>query len=109
MRSGSSAQGGSEWPPVQRPYSDEATSGPAPYGPGPRSDPQQDAGRRREVPFGPEISWPNGFRQLDQRSRDALEPAYGPEPVHQHPAIDDYGYGEPDERRVGKEGRSRWA
>lgn len=95
MRSGSSAQGGSEWPPVQRPYSDEATSGPAPYGPGPRSDPQEDAGRRREVPFGPEISWPNGFRQLDQRSRDVLESAYRPEPVHQHPAIDDYGYGDP--------------
>src|ERR1022692_3180518 len=95
MRSGSPAQGGSDWPPVQRPYSAEATNGPAPYGPGPRIDPQGDAGRRREVPFGPEISWPNGFRQLDQRSRDVLGSAHGPEPVYQQPAIDDYGYGDP--------------
>jgi hypothetical protein len=95
MRSGSSAQGGDNWPPAQRPYPDEASSGPVQYGPGPRSDPQQDAGRRRDVPFGPEISWPNGFRQLDQRTRDVFESAYAPEPVYQQPAIDDYGYGDP--------------
>jgi hypothetical protein len=96
MTSGSSAQGGGGWPPpVQRPYPDEATSGPVQYGSGPRNDPQQDAGRRREVPFGPEISWPRGFRQLDQESRDVLESAYGPEPVYQQPAMDDYGYGDP--------------
>jgi hypothetical protein len=53
------------------------------------------------VPFGPEISWPHGFRQLDPQSRDAFESAYGPEPVYtgaayQQPAMDDYdGYGDP--------------
>jgi hypothetical protein len=29
------------------------------------------------VPFGPEISWPNGFRQLDPESRRLLESGYG--------------------------------
>ena len=48
-----------------------------------------------EVPFGPEISWPHGFRQLDQQSREVLESAYGAEPVYQQPAMDDYGYGDP--------------
>jgi len=47
------------------------------------------------VPFGPEISWPQGFRQLDPQSRDALESAYGTGSVYQQPAIDDYGYGDP--------------
>ena len=47
------------------------------------------------MPFGPEISWPHGFRQLDQQSRDVLESAYGAEPVYQQPAMDDYGYGDP--------------
>jgi hypothetical protein len=75
MRSGSSAQDGSEWPSAQRPYPDEATSGP--------------------VQYGPEISWPNGFRQLDQQSREVLESAYGPDRVYQQPAMDDYGYGDP--------------
>ncbi len=95
MRSGSSAQGGNSWPPAQRPYPDEASSGPVQHGPWPGSEPQQDAGRRRDVPFGPEISWPNGFRQIDQRTRDVFESAYGPEPVYQQPAMDDYGYGDP--------------
>jgi hypothetical protein len=47
------------------------------------------------VPFGPEISWPQGFRQLDPQSRDVLESAYGTGSVYQQPAIDDYGYGDP--------------
>jgi hypothetical protein len=46
------------------------------------------------VPFGPEISWPQGFRQLDSPSRDVLESAYTGH-VYQQPAIDDYGYGDP--------------
>jgi hypothetical protein len=47
------------------------------------------------VPFGPEISWPQGFRQLDPQSRDVLASAYGTGSVYQQPAIDDYGYGDP--------------
>jgi hypothetical protein len=94
MRSGSPAPDGS-WPSAQRPYPDEATSGPAPQGPGPRNDPREGPGGRREVPFGPEISWPQGFRQLDSQSRDVLESSYGTGSVYQQPAIDDYGYGDP--------------
>jgi hypothetical protein len=30
------------------------------------------------VPFGPEISWPNGFRRLDSEARRLLESGYGP-------------------------------
>jgi hypothetical protein len=47
------------------------------------------------VPFGPEISWPYGFRQLDPESRQVLESAYGTNPAYQQPAMDDYGYGDP--------------
>ena len=47
------------------------------------------------MPFGPEISWPYGFRQLDSESREVLESAYGTGPVYQQPAVDDYGYGDP--------------
>jgi len=47
------------------------------------------------VPFGPDISWPYGFRQLDPESREVLESAYGTGPVYQQPAMDDYGYGDP--------------
>jgi hypothetical protein len=47
------------------------------------------------VPFGPEISWPQGFRQLDQQSRDGLESAHDTGSVYQQPAMDDYGYGDP--------------
>ncbi len=39
-------------------------SGPGPYG-------------RRDAQFGPDISWPNGFRQLDTESRRLLESGYG--------------------------------
>ena len=91
MRSGSSAQDGGGWAPVQRPTRDEATSGPVPYGTGPRSDPYEGTSGRREAPFGPEISWPHGFRQLDPQSREVLESAYGTGPTYQPPAMDDYG------------------
>jgi hypothetical protein len=74
------------------------------------------------VPFGPNISWPNGFRRLDAESRRLLEAGYGPggyrpgqydhgdprygagaagqagygsRPGYQQPAMDDYGYGDP--------------
>jgi hypothetical protein len=30
------------------------------------------------MPLGPEVSWPNGFRQLDSESRRLLESGYGP-------------------------------
>ncbi len=95
MRSGSTAHDGGEWPSAQRPYPDEATSGPVQYGPGPRSDPQEDPGGRREAPFGPEVSWPRGFRPLDPQTREVLESAYDTGTVYQQPAVDDYGYGDP--------------
>src|SRR5580704_2270903 len=105
MRSGSSAQDGSGWPSAQRPPSDEATSGQGRHGSGPRNDPPESLSGRREAPFGPEISWPYGFRQMDDESRDVLESAYGTAPKYQQtpskqaqyqqPAVDDYGYGDP--------------
>ena len=95
MRSGSPAQDGSGWPSAQRPHSDEATSSPVRYGSGPGSDPHDGRGGRQEVPFGPEISWPYGFRQLDPESREVLESAYGTGPVYSQPAVDDDGYGDP--------------
>ena len=73
MRSGSSAHDGDGWPSAQNPYRDDAMSGPGPYGPGRRSEPREVPDGRREVPFGPDVSWPNGFRQLDtetQRCQD---------------------------------------
>jgi hypothetical protein len=47
------------------------------------------------MPFGPEISWPQGFRQFDPQSRDVLESAYDTGSVYQQPAMDEYGYGDP--------------
>ena len=47
------------------------------------------------MPFGPEISWPYGFRQMDSESREVLESAYGTGPVYSQPAVEDYGYGDP--------------
>jgi hypothetical protein len=76
MRNGSSAHDGDGWPSVQHPYRDDAMSGPGPYGPGRRSEPHEVPGGRREVPFGPDISWPNGFRQLDPEARRLLESGY---------------------------------
>src|SRR5947209_16754687 len=113
MRSGSPTPDGSGWPSAQRPHSNEGLSNQGRYGSGARSEPQDGLGSgRREVPFGPEISWPYGFRQLDPESREVLESAYGfrqlaPEsreglesaygtrPAYQQPAMDDFGYGDP--------------
>jgi len=96
MRSGSPANDGSEWPSAQRPHSDETLGSQGRYGSGARSEPQDVLGSgRREAPFGPEISWPYGFRQLDPESRDVLESAYGTSPAYQQPAMDDFGYGDP--------------
>jgi hypothetical protein len=73
------------------------------FGSGPRSEPQHTPGSqggRREAPYGPEISWPYGFRPLDAESREVLESAYGNGPlnsgygagsVYQPQALDDYG------------------
>jgi hypothetical protein len=47
------------------------------------------------VPFGPEVSWPYGFRQMDTEERTLLESAYGTGPGRQQSAMDDYGYGDP--------------
>jgi hypothetical protein len=77
MRNGSSAHDGDGWPSAQNPYRDDAMSGPGPYGPGRRSEPHEVPGGRREAPFGPDISWPNGFRQLDPDARRLLESGYG--------------------------------
>jgi hypothetical protein len=96
MRSGSPSPDGSGWPSAQRPHSDEALGNQGRYGSGARSEPQDGLGSgRREVPFGPEVSWPYGFRQLDPESREVLESAYGTRPSYQQPAMDDFGYGDP--------------
>src|SRR5271156_3453471 len=94
MSSGSSAHDGDGWSSAQYPYRDDAMSGPGPYGPGRRSEPREVPGGRREVPFGPDVSWPNGFQQLDQESRRLLESGYGRGvggPGSRDPASDDYG------------------
>jgi len=70
-------------------------SSPVRYGSGPGSDPHEGPGGRHGEPFGPEISWPYGFRQMDTGSREELESAYGTGPGYQQPAVDDYGYGDP--------------
>ncbi|HJX99391.1 MAG TPA: hypothetical protein VJ351_01130 [Streptosporangiaceae bacterium] len=98
-------------------------SGPGPYGPGRRSEPREVPGGRREVPFGPDVSWPNGFQQMDPESRRLLESGYGRSvdpgygtggrgPGYRDPAADDYGdpgYSDPsyDGPRGGSAGRSR--
>ena len=96
MRSGSPANDGGGWPSAQRPDSNEALGNQGRHASGARSEPQDSQGPgRRDVPFGPEVSWPYGFRQLDPESREVLESAYGSGPVYQQPAMDDYGYGDP--------------
>ncbi len=70
MRSGSPARDGSQWPSEQRPHPDK-------------------------VPFGPEISWPYGFRQMDPEARELLESAYRTGSGYGQPAADDFGYGDP--------------
>ena len=96
MRSGSPASDGGGWPSAQRPRSTEARGNQGRHASGARSEPQDGPGSgRRDVPFGPEISWPYGFRQLDPESREVLESAYGTGSMYQQPAMDDYGYGDP--------------
>src|SRR5580692_1117929 len=120
MRSGSPAQDdGRGWPPSHHPYQDEAIGGPAHYGSGPRSDPHEGPSGRRDIPYGPELSWPSGFRPMDAETRDVLEAGYGTGPYrttqadprysaprrpgrdygagngYQQPAMEDYGYGDP--------------
>jgi hypothetical protein len=96
MRSGSPANDGSGWPSAQHSHSDETLGSQGRYGSGARSEPQDALGSgRREVPFGPEISWPYGFRKLDPESREVLESGYGTSPAYQQPAMDDFGYGDP--------------
>jgi hypothetical protein len=125
MSNGSSAHDGDGWSSAQRPYRDDAMGGPDPYGPGRRSEPHEVPGGRREVPFGPDVSWPNGFPQLDPESQRLLESGYG-RGAHGHadpgygtggrgsgyraPAMDDYGdpgYSDPgyDGPRGGSAGR----
>src|SRR5580700_4042749 len=130
MSSGSSAHDGDgprhsrqgDGSSAQYPYRDDAMSGPGPNGPGRRSEPREVPGGRREVPFGPDVSWPNGFRQLDPESRRLLESGYGRSvdpgygaggrgPGYRDPAADDYGdpgYSDPsyDGPRSGSGGRS---
>src|ERR1700733_1895533 len=112
MSSGSSAHDGdgpwrsrqSDGSSAQRPYRDDDMSGPGPYGPGRRGEPREVPGGRQ---YGPDISWPNGFRQLDSESRRVLESGYGRGHVdpgygtasrgsasgsgYRSPADDDYG------------------
>src|SRR5690348_5482686 len=103
MRSGSPSHDDGGWPSSQRPHSDGATGNQGRFGSGPRSEPQHTPGSqggRREAQYGPEISWPYGFRPLDTESREVLESAYGTGPlnsgygagsVYQPQALDDYG------------------
>src|SRR4249919_568852 len=96
MRSGSPANDGTGWSSEQHPHSDETLGSQGRYGSGARSEPQDALGSgRREAPFGPEVSWPYGFRKLDPESREVLESAYGTSPAYQQPAMDDFGYGDP--------------
>ncbi len=110
MGNGSSAQDGDGWTSAQNPYGDDALSGPGPYGPAGPSEPRDVPAGRREVPFGPDISWPNGFRQIDPEARRVLESGFGrgqydrsgpghggagQRPGYPQPATDDYGYGDP--------------
>ena len=96
MRSGSPANDGNGWSSAQHSHSDEPLGSQGRYGSGARSEPQDALGSgRREAPFGPEISWPYGFRKLDPESREVLESAYGTSPAYQQPAMDDFGYGDP--------------
>ena len=96
MKSGSPAQDSGGWPPAQHPHPGKTASGAARSGSA--SDPHESPGRRREVPFGPEISWRGNLRALDEESREMLESAYGTGSVYQQPAAGDYGYGDPGNR-----------
>ncbi len=101
MRSGSPAQDDGNWSSPQRPRSPGAMGNPVHFGSGSRGEPHEVPGAaRREAPFGPEVSWPYGFRPLDPESREVLESAYGTGPlnpgrasgsVYQPQVMDDYG------------------
>ena len=96
MRSGSPANDGGGWPSAQRPHPNEALGNQGRHASGARGEPRDGTGPgRRDVPFGPDISWPYGFRQLDPESREVLESAYGTGPGYQQPVMDDFGYGDP--------------
>lgn len=47
------------------------------------------------MPFGPEVSWPRGFRPLDPQTREVLESGYDAGAAYQQPAVNDFGYGDP--------------
>jgi hypothetical protein len=67
---------------------------PARYGSGARSEPRDVPGTGgREASYGPEISWPYGFRPLDAESREVLESAYGTGPLNPGPLNPGYGAG----------------
>jgi len=68
-------------------------TGPGPYGPGRRSEPHEVPNGRREPQFGPDISWPNGFRKLDPEARRLLESGYGNPGYGRGPADPGYGAG----------------
>src|SRR5690348_7031057 len=96
MKSGSLANDVCVCPSAHRRDATEVVGGQGRYASEARSEPRDTQGSgRRDVPFGPEVSWPYGFRQLDPESRQVLESAYGTNPVYQQPAMDDYGYGDP--------------
>jgi hypothetical protein len=57
-----------------------------------RGDLREGPAGRQEVPFGPEVSWPNGFRRLDAESRRLLESGYRPA-GHGPASYDPAGYG----------------
>jgi len=72
------------------------------FGPGARGESHDVPGGsgRRQASYGPEISWPYGFRPPDAESREVFESAYGTGPlnpgpgtgsVYQPQALDDYG------------------
>src|ERR1700760_2696140 len=106
MENGSQAHDGDGWPSAQNPYRDGDVSGPGPYGPGGQSEPREASAGRRDVPFGPDVSWPNGFRRMDPESRRLLQAGFGPgaydrrdrgygasgqRPGYAQQAADDYG------------------
>src|SRR5580704_9008108 len=105
MSNGSSAHDGDGWSSAQYPYRDDAMSGPGPYGPGRRSEPREVPGGRREVPFGPDVSWPNGFRQLDPEARRLLESGYGRSVDPGYGRSVDPGYGRSVDAGYGTGGR----
>jgi hypothetical protein len=96
MRSGSSAHDGRGWSPAQHPYSGRSPQPGAPKPGAPQLGAPQLAAQQpapeRELPYGPEVSWPNGFRQMDFDSgeyRQLVESSYA------ESDYGDAGYGDP--------------